>query len=594
MATARPRLFLSYRRVDSEGSAGRLADALVHQFGRDRVFLDSQKIPFGDDFLRVIETEIARADIVLAIIGKGWLDAANDRGRRLDQADDPVRHELQIALASGRRLVPVLVDGASLPPPEDLPASIAELPRRQTATLRNAAFAEDFDILVDELLGRPRGTLRTEADHLRRLVAGARGAAFVVPAVALCAAVAAWAGLFDWLHLDTHVQRALLAQAPAAGAGPVLIAAIDAETERRLSRTWPKKRAEWRRDHATLVDHAAAAGARAVVFDLAFDCLDRDDPCDPELAPLAAAARRAAARTPSMTVVFGVRHPGDVDGAKLSGALRGTGRNGHVCLFDRGDGALWSVPLGVLIADAGRDEVVALRPTPALSLAALLPGPLRGADVARRTLVADGPIGGPPLAFSTVERRRESLRKCSLIAEGELAATLLLRPAPPGYWHAEGRRVPYAALVAPAATAAGAALAGRIVLVGVTAEADVFGVQRERGVTNVHGVELHADAIAALASGRVPQLATAGVQLGTSLATALAGVAIVLGVPRGWRRPAAAALLGAAWLAACAALARHDLLLNPAYDLAALLLSAGAMLALLRIARRFPVRRSPT
>ena len=587
---ARPRLFISYRRSDAQGSSGRLADALALQFGRARVFLDSATIEFGDDFVRVVSAEIARADVVLALIGTQWLNVANAHGRRLDQHDDPVRYELDLALRLGTRGGPVLVEGAEMPGADALPTTLAALATRHAATLRNASFASDFDVLVDRLLGRARGALRTELDRLRRFAIGAGGAALVVPALALGAALAAWSGAFDYLHLDTRIQRALLARTPQAAPGPVLLVTIDAESEQRLARRWPKPRAAWRADHARLVDRAAAAGARTVVFDLAFDCRAADDRCDLELAALAAAARRAAQRRPPTDVVYGVREAADTGAPRLAAVLHDSARSGNVCLFNRGAGALWSVPLAVLHGDAGRDALVAAD-RPALAVAALQAQPLRGVDVERRVLAFDGPLREPPLGFSAIERRREALPSCPLIAAGELAATLLVRPAPAGHWQRVGRRVSYAALLDPARLPDDA-LAGRIVLVGVTAKAaaDVFVVQEGFGSRLVHGVELHADAIATMASGQVPRLATAGLQALSAGLLALAGAALAIVVPRSSLLAAALAALAALWIVACLALARRGWLLNPAYDVAALLLGAAFVHGLLRLARRFAAR----
>lgn len=587
MAFARPRLFISYRRSDCEGSAGRLADALALQFGRRRVFLDSAKIDFGADFVRVVAAEIARADIVLAVIGPQWLQAADDRGRRLERHDDPVRFELELALRSGKRVVPVLIDGAVMPAGEQLPPVLAALATRNAATLRNAAFAADFDVLVDELLGRARGTLRTELDRLRRFAIGAGSAALLVPALALGAALAAWAGAFDYLHLDTHLQQALLARTPRPAGAAVLLVTIDGESEQRLGRRWPTPRAAWRADHARLVDRAAAAGARAVVFDLAFDCRAAGDPCDAELAALAAAARRAAQRRPPTGVVYGVREAGEGGEPRLAAVLHGSGRSGNVCLFNRGAGALWSVPLAVLAAQPGRDELVAAG-RPALAVSAVAPQRLRAVDLQRRVLEFDGPLREPPLQFSALERRREALPGCPLIGAGELAATLLLRPAPAGYWQDSARQVSYAAALDPALLP-DAALAGRVLLVGVTAKAagDLFAVQEGFGSRLVHGVELHAAAIELLASGAVPRLATAATQVLSAAMLALAGVALAGVVARAWLLAAAVAALGGVWVAGCLTLAQHGLLLNPAYDLAALALAAVLVYALLRLARRF-------
>ena len=107
-----PRLFVSYRRADSEESAGRLFEALKARFG-GRVFLDTASIPYGEDFRRVIRKRIAASDVVLVVIGNQWLTAADENGLRLQQPDDPVRFEIEAALArDGVRILPVRIDGA--------------------------------------------------------------------------------------------------------------------------------------------------------------------------------------------------------------------------------------------------------------------------------------------------------------------------------------------------------------------------------------------------------------------------------------------------------------------------------------------------
>jgi len=289
-----------------------------------------------------------------------------------------------------------------------------------------------------------------------------------------------------------------------------------------------------------------------------------------------------------MTVVYGVRDPGDA-GPRLASPLRGSGLVGNVCLFDRGNGALWSVPLAVLRGDAGRADLVAAD-TPALAVAALVRERLSAADQQRRTLVFDGPPREPALAFSTVERRREPTPRCPLIAAGDLSATLLLQPAPAGHWRGAGRSLPYASLLDPA-TVPDATLAGRVVLVGATVDGvpDVFSVQEGFfSARNVFGVELHADAVATLAAGRAPRLATAGVQALTGVVAALLGASLAIA---GWPalvRLAAVAGIAVAWTGICFLLARRDLLLGPAYDVAALLLAYALLRLLLRIARRMP------
>ena len=93
-------IFISYRRDDSGYAAGRLFDRLSQRFGRDRLFMDIDTIGLGVDFAHSIDEAIAGCDVVLAVIGRDWLTAADAQGRRrLDDPQDFVRQELVAALS---------------------------------------------------------------------------------------------------------------------------------------------------------------------------------------------------------------------------------------------------------------------------------------------------------------------------------------------------------------------------------------------------------------------------------------------------------------------------------------------------------------
>ena len=160
MATSGHRVFLSYRREDSAGHAGRLADHLLDRFGQGSVFVDVESIEAGADFTAEIERAISSSEAVLVLIGPGWLDAKTTSGiRRLDEPADFVRREVEAALTSQVRVVPVLVGGASMPAEAELPTSIAALARRNAVELLDRRWREDVDALVDVLEGRGRGAL---------------------------------------------------------------------------------------------------------------------------------------------------------------------------------------------------------------------------------------------------------------------------------------------------------------------------------------------------------------------------------------------------------------------------------------------------
>src|SRR4051795_3017745 len=101
------RIFVSYRREDTSGHAGRLADALASRYGREHVYLDVDTIPLGSTFAQEIARAVTSSDVLIALIGRGWLDASGPGGgRRLDDSDDYVRREIETALAGGIVVVP--------------------------------------------------------------------------------------------------------------------------------------------------------------------------------------------------------------------------------------------------------------------------------------------------------------------------------------------------------------------------------------------------------------------------------------------------------------------------------------------------------
>jgi hypothetical protein len=151
------KVFLSYRRDDTGGRAGRLFDIFVSRFGGRNVFQDVNTVAPGLDFPSQVEAAIKASDVVLVVIGPQWRGAVDRDGiQRIDQPDDFVRREVSTALAAGARVVPVLVDGAALPPAEELPDDLASLVLRQAVTLHDVSWHTDVDDLVRRLQDEER------------------------------------------------------------------------------------------------------------------------------------------------------------------------------------------------------------------------------------------------------------------------------------------------------------------------------------------------------------------------------------------------------------------------------------------------------
>jgi hypothetical protein len=147
-----PGIFISYRREGASGHAGRLYDALRHHFGAHNVFMDVDNLRPGVDFVEALDQAVARADVMLVVIGRNWVDARNGDGeRRLDDPEDFVRIEIQSALDRALTLIPVRVDHADMPPSRLLPEPLRPLARRHAVELRDTRWGADLEDLVRAL-----------------------------------------------------------------------------------------------------------------------------------------------------------------------------------------------------------------------------------------------------------------------------------------------------------------------------------------------------------------------------------------------------------------------------------------------------------
>lgn len=167
-------IFISYRRSDSAGYAGRLYDYLKDYFGEERIFFDVDTIKPGIDFEQKIKTELDNSDVVLALIGNQWLDIKDTTGnRRLDDPRDYVRLELETALAKDMAVIPVVLQGAPIPSGDELPESLYELSRRNAIKLSDEHWSSDLRILTANLknaLGIPGSLKEQRIRRYRQIV----------------------------------------------------------------------------------------------------------------------------------------------------------------------------------------------------------------------------------------------------------------------------------------------------------------------------------------------------------------------------------------------------------------------------------------
>lgn len=144
-------IFISYRRQDSSGHAGRLRDHLRACFG-DLVFQDVDSIPDGEIFETVLDKALNACDVALVVIGREWLSSTDAHGRRrLDDPQDWVRIETRLLLTRSIRVIPILVGGATMPRVEELPEDLQTLAKRQARELRDTAWDADIKTLIQRL-----------------------------------------------------------------------------------------------------------------------------------------------------------------------------------------------------------------------------------------------------------------------------------------------------------------------------------------------------------------------------------------------------------------------------------------------------------
>lgn len=205
-------IFISYRRDDAAGYARAVYDELARHFGAERVFMDVDDIDAGLPFAEVIEQAVGESKVLLVLIGRRWLGERDAAPRRIDEPTDFVAREVAMALAKRMRVIPVLLDGATMPGETQLPGMLKPLAGRNAIELGNARFSADIEHLVKalrEALGEPAGVKAPAPARLRMTLGWAVAGALL--AIAVVAAV--------WLAIPRG-EGPVSAGRPAASAAP--------------------------------------------------------------------------------------------------------------------------------------------------------------------------------------------------------------------------------------------------------------------------------------------------------------------------------------------------------------------------------------
>jgi hypothetical protein len=150
------KVFISFCREDG-GHAARLWEDLSERLGKDRVFRDVADIELGISREEAMERALSGGAVLLVVIGPHWRTGTDARGLHLDDPGNQVRREITRALARGLRVIPVLVQRATLPAPEELPEDLRLVVERKPVELSEARWNYDVGRLATSLGGRTEG-----------------------------------------------------------------------------------------------------------------------------------------------------------------------------------------------------------------------------------------------------------------------------------------------------------------------------------------------------------------------------------------------------------------------------------------------------
>ena len=258
-------IFISYRREDAEGQAGRLFTDLGRIFGPKSVFMDVAGMEAGRDFRRAIDEQVASCGVLLAVIGKSWVDVTDVSGRRrLEDPHDFVRLETSAALKRDIPVIPVLVHGAQMPRPDQLPPDMADLVYRSAVEVTHARWDSDLQVLANQL--RPYVDVRDDAPAAPRGVARQPAAAPKRrgPLVAVVGLVAALIlGVYLWSGSGSGTTTDASEAAPPVALTPPETSTPAPKPEAPSADDLPAIGAKAKADAAERADAAAAAEHRA-------------------------------------------------------------------------------------------------------------------------------------------------------------------------------------------------------------------------------------------------------------------------------------------------------------------------------------------
>jgi TIR domain-containing protein len=160
------KITISYRRDDSMDITGRIFDRLTSRYGRETVFRDIDSIPPGLDFREHIRASIEDSDVLMVVVGPRWMGGSRHGHPRIHAETDYVRIEVEAALNRHIPVIPLLVGGADMPQPSQLPENIREFAYRNAVQIDSG---RDFDHHMNGLIApRTRSCSARKRMHPQR------------------------------------------------------------------------------------------------------------------------------------------------------------------------------------------------------------------------------------------------------------------------------------------------------------------------------------------------------------------------------------------------------------------------------------------
>jgi PQQ-dependent catabolism-associated CXXCW motif protein len=208
-----PKITISYRRKDSDAITGRIRDRIAEHFGQKSVFMDIDSIPLGIDFRKQIQKALQENQILLAVIGPNWTGPVPGAPARIFDPADPVRIEVETALQRRIPTIPVLVGGATMPSPSELPESLKELPFYNAAEVSSGV---DFHTHIDRLIRAMEQIIKERGSSgFEQITTQVRRRLLIAGGVIACVVLLAFVFLYPyWLHGPSPTAGLQTAQMP--------------------------------------------------------------------------------------------------------------------------------------------------------------------------------------------------------------------------------------------------------------------------------------------------------------------------------------------------------------------------------------------